>query len=254
MEWCDRNRLQLNVAKCKFISFNVKRNPLLTTYYIGDTPLEQVYQVNDLGVTLDSKLKFNLHVDNIFRKSIRMLGFVTRITSTFNDIRCLKLLYNSLIRSHLEFQTPSWSPYQSTYKHKLERVQKKFTRHLYYKQLRPYEDYDSRLAQLDMIRLEDRRKYFDICHLHSIIHNPSLTQLSTQIIYRNHPRSDRRQHLFRTSPTRTYYGRMTDPLARITRLFIGEFNAFAILTISHERLKTALLDYLRLNQMQRTNI
>lgn len=56
-EWCDRNRLKLNIGKCKFISFNAKRNPLLTTYYINDTPLEQVGQISDLGVLLDSKLK-----------------------------------------------------------------------------------------------------------------------------------------------------------------------------------------------------
>lgn len=252
-EWCDRNELRLNIGKCKFISFNIKRNPLMTTYYINDAPLEQVTQVNDLGVLLDSKLKFNLHVDNIFRKSIRMLGFVSRIASNFSNIRCMKLLYNSLIRSHLEFQTPSWSPYQSTYKHKIERVQRKFTRHLYYKQYLPYEDYDSRLARLDMIRLEDRRKYFDNCHLHSIIHNPSLTELSSQINYRNNARGDRRQRLFRLSPKRTYYGMMTDPVARITRLYINEFDEIEILIIPQNRLKTSLLDYLKLNQLQNAN-
>lgn len=252
--WCRTNKLSLNTQKCKFISFTAKRIPLPTTYNIDGTPLEQVTSINDLGILLDSKLKFNLHIDNIYRKSLKMLGFLIRVTSKFSDPNCLQLLYNSLVRSNLEFQTQTWSPYQSTFKQRLERIQRKFTRLLFFKTFRPYADYNSRLVELGMISLEDRRKYFDISLLHATIHNPALTPLSDQLLYRHYPRSDRRpRQLFRISPTRTYYGRMTDPIARAIRLFNNEFGEIDIIRITHRGLKTTLLQHLNFNLRHQTN-
>lgn len=252
--WCKQNKLHLNISKCKFISFTVNRNPLNVTYHIDSTALEQVTVVNDLGILIDSKLKFTQHIDNIFRKSLKMLGFIFRVTYKFTNVKCLKLLYTSLVRSHLEFQTQTWTPYQSTYKHKLERVQKKFTRQLYYKLYLPYDEYDARLIEFGMLKLEDRRKYFDIRLLHSIIHSPSLMQLSSQLVYRdNERREGRRRDLFRISSSRTYYGMMTDPLTRITRLFNNEFGSIDILHITINRLKTILLQYLTLSQLSAIN-
>lgn len=252
-DWCKLNRLKLNIDKCKFISFTLKRNPHNAIYYIDSTPLEQVYVVKDLGILIDSKFKFNYHIDHIFRKSLKMLGFIFRVTSKFTNSNCLKLLYNSLVRSHLEFQTPTWTPYQSTYKHKLERVQRKFTRHLYYKLYIPYTDYNSRLIELRMLSLADRRKFYDIRFLHSILHNNSLTQLFAQLNFRQYTRNIRNRRLFRLSPTRTYYGRMTDPVARLARLFNNEFESIDILHISYDRLKITLLDYLTLNRISTAN-
>lgn len=240
-KWCKVNLLPLNASKCKFIAFSTRRNPFRAEYRIESTTLDQVYEISDLGIIIDSKLKFKTHCDTIFRKALKMLGFVMRMTEKFIDVRCLMLLYNSLIRSQLEYLSPIWSPYQLTYKHKIERIQKKFTRYLFFKLHIPYMEYKDRLKILEMISLEDRRQYFDMCLLHSIIHNQTLRPLSLQLSFRNVNKPNRNRFLFALPAARTYYGLMVDPVARLQRIFNFNFGEINIRFIPLKGLKLLLL-------------
>ena len=51
--WCQRNRLFLNINKCKVMSFHRKRWPVLFDYSIDNISLEKVYEMRDLGVIFD---------------------------------------------------------------------------------------------------------------------------------------------------------------------------------------------------------
>src|SRR5450759_2383220 len=90
--------------------------------------LERVSSICDLGVTIDSKLRFNEHVSIMTAKAFSVLGFIRRHASEFTDIHALKTLYCSLVRSILEYAAPIWSPYHVTHILTIERVQKRFVR------------------------------------------------------------------------------------------------------------------------------
>lgn len=98
-----------------------------------------------------------------------------------------------------------------------------------------------------MLRLEDRRKYFDICLLHSTIHNPFLSQLKSQLNFRPNYADARRRCPFRLSPTRTLYGRMRDSVERAATVFNNEFDSIDIMNITLNRLKSQVLLGLTLN-------
>lgn len=133
VEWSNDNKLHFNVAKCSVMSFTRARTPLSYQYKVEDVPMQRVSQVRDLGVVFSQELTFREHINKICKKAYRNLGFVLRQSQGFTNITTLRVLYDALVRSHLEHSAFIWAPHEAKYSVMLERIQNKFTRHLYYK-------------------------------------------------------------------------------------------------------------------------
>lgn len=159
VSWCEKNYLKLNVNKCKKMVFYKRQVPFHTEYKISGATLESVLKFNDLGVVFDKDLSFNSHVDQIVAKSLRLLGFIKRNTRHMTDTRAISLLYNSLIRSILEYCSIIWSPIYQCHINRLERVQNKFAKYLLYKHRFPYYDlsYETRILMCGLKSLEARQ-------------------------------------------------------------------------------------------------
>jgi hypothetical protein len=79
-EWCEVNVLELNVGKCKSITFSRLRHPIEFSYMLGGNILDRVDSINELGVMMDSKMSFTEHIDVTVGKALAMLGFVRRLS------------------------------------------------------------------------------------------------------------------------------------------------------------------------------
>lgn len=101
--WCIYNRLKINIDKCAQISFTRRKKPLKYNYSLDNHELSLVSSIKHLGIILSSDLSFSDHISFIYKKSMRMLGFIKRQCWDFKNIQCLKTLYCSLIRSNLEY-------------------------------------------------------------------------------------------------------------------------------------------------------
>lgn len=172
-KWCKDNCIKLNSNKCLHIKFTRKLKPLNTSYYIDEIRLREEGIVKDLGITLDSKLTYLPHIDDIVKRASRMLGFVIRNGKVFKNSRTKILLYNSLVRSILEYCSTVWRPHYSTHILRLERVQKRFLWHLAYsdgyaKKLPSYAD---RAKHFKISVLNQRRDILDIAFLFKILRN-----------------------------------------------------------------------------------
>ena len=78
-------------------------------------------------------------------------------------------LYTTYVRPKLEHNTPIWSPNLIKDIHKIEKVQKNFTRFAFKKCNIPYSSYSNRLYQLNIKSLEYRRIYFDLIFMFKIL-------------------------------------------------------------------------------------
>lgn len=97
------NQLQLNVKKCVITSFTTKTSSaILHPYAIDGEILCRKREVRDVGITFDSKLKFNHHVEKICSKARQMYGFITRVEKEFKKPETMKLLYCSLVLAILK--------------------------------------------------------------------------------------------------------------------------------------------------------
>lgn len=155
--WCKINLLHLNVAKCKMVTFTHSSSHLIYNYNIANINLTRVNEIKDLGITFTSTLSFNRHFDLICAKANSMLGFLIRSMKEFNNPRVFVCLYQSLVRSQLEYASCVWSPRYSDHIKRIESVQKRFL--IFY--ARKTGGFDRRLPWWENVR--NLPSYVDSC-------------------------------------------------------------------------------------------
>lgn len=181
--WCEHNFLDLNIGKCKTISFSKKKGLLRFNYYIRTHSLDRVSTVTDLGIMFDDRMSFIPHINRTVNKAYRMCGFVIRQCQQFTNFPAIILLFNSLSRSILEYGSIIWAPTYQCHINQLERVQKNIVKFLMFKlNLHSYEiSYPMRLSMLGMESLELRRVNADKIFMFKLFNNavdcPSLLGL-----------------------------------------------------------------------------
>lgn len=170
-EWCSDNLMNLNIKKCLHIKFSRNLNIIPSSYKIDEQLLEEVNCIRDLGVLLDAKLTFVPHMENIIGRSSKVLGFVIRNGKVFRSPATKILLYNSLVRSILEYSSPVWRPHYAIHTLRLERVQKRFLWHLVYSEglARKLKSYSDRLFFFKMLPLAKRMDLLDMMFLYKIL-------------------------------------------------------------------------------------
>lgn len=170
-------------------------------------------------------------------KAYKMLGFITRITKEFTDIKCIKLLYNALVRSQLEYCTSVWFPHTKKQIHNIERVQKSFTRHIFFRIREPYAPYEVRLSHQHMNTLEQRRVYFDMCVLHYVLNDNFIFEENFVLRNSNYP--NRSNITFIPPNKRLNYGKYC-PSTRIQTTYNDLFDNFNPINDSKNRFKKTL--------------
>jgi len=118
----------------------------------------------DLGVYISSNLNSSEHCYELvgcYYKAKKMLGLVKR-TVKHKILDLMVRLYESLVRSHLEYCSPVWNPHYVKDKLLLDKVQRRFTR--LFDDLKKLE-YNKRLRKLKLWRLEERRNCADLNEL-----------------------------------------------------------------------------------------
>ena len=122
--WSQKWQLHLNTAKCKFPCISNKRSPYSFPYSLNNQPLEWVSKYKYLGVCINSTLSWSDHITATTHKATRILNLLRR-TMYQCIISSKKMAVNALVRPHLDFCAPVWSPHLSKDKLALEKVQKR---------------------------------------------------------------------------------------------------------------------------------
>ena len=166
--------MQLSIEKCFQMNFSLKRSLNISfDYSINNKSLSIVKEMKDLGVYFTTNLNFSLHISKIVKKSYQMLGFMKRVTRGFTDKRTFNTLYNSLVRSRLDYCCQVWSPTGQTAINKLESVQKRYLKYLCYKQRVMYYNYDypTVCSLFNFTTLKSRRECSDFVFLNKMFQN-----------------------------------------------------------------------------------
>ncbi|XP_005102398.1 uncharacterized protein LOC101854880 [Aplysia californica] len=125
--WSDAWQLRFNAEKCKVMYIGKNRNPCeykMTSK--GERITLESVSVSlekDLGVNIDSDLKFSKHVSIQVNKANNLLALIRR-GFTMLDKVSLSTLYKSMIRPHLEYGNVVWYPRLKGDEEQLEKVQR----------------------------------------------------------------------------------------------------------------------------------
>ena len=75
-----------------------------------DIPLRATELVKDLGMLIDKRMSFILHINRLICNVRRVMGYIFRNSREFRNIQTLKLLYNAFVWSRMEFGMLVWNP------------------------------------------------------------------------------------------------------------------------------------------------
>ena len=126
--WLNANRLALNISKTNFVIFAAKNKPMQNvTILINKKAIQQAQYVKYLGVLIDSQLTFKQHIASVVKKVSRVTGLMYRIRNCV-DNQTLKMIYYSLIYSHLLYGIPIWGNADDVHISPLYILQKKAIR------------------------------------------------------------------------------------------------------------------------------
>ena len=110
-DWLSVNKLSLNVPKSKYMIFHSPHKKLdenhIPEIYINNTPITRTTDFNFLGLIINDTVKWDSHINYISGKISRVLGVMKRI-KRFVPLNVLKLIYCSLISSHLNYGVVAW--------------------------------------------------------------------------------------------------------------------------------------------------
>ena len=163
-EWANIWQLTFNPLKCQVLKIGKTYHPDINiNYYMHQSEnviseLENVLKIKDLGVVTDENLVYKDHIESVTAKANKMWGIIRR-TFTNLDKNGLLVLYKTMVRSHLEFAAPVWSPHYWYQVEALETVQRRATKMM--PGLKDV-DYENRLKELDLPSLVYRRIRGDV--------------------------------------------------------------------------------------------
>ena len=180
--WAEKMQMSFNLGKCHIMHLG-STNPhqQYVMYKTSDTitkpksisynliihPLETVSYEKDLGIIVDDKLKFTEHISHKLSIANKMIQ-VIRHTFKHLSPETFKKLYISLVRPHIEYGTPVWSPLHKKDIIRIEKMQRRATRMVPSLRQLPYND---RLRELQLPTLHYRRIRQDLIFLYNITQN-----------------------------------------------------------------------------------
>ena len=119
---------------------------------------------------MSSDLSVSQHCHNISVRALQRVGMLFRAMNT-KDWRMLVKAYKVFVRPVLESNTVVFSPHLKKDIECIERVQRHFTRRLFFRCFHQHPPYNERCEKLDLESLESRRVKFDLVMCYNIMHN-----------------------------------------------------------------------------------
>jgi ribosomal protein L29 len=159
-EWSNKWLLRFNAKKCAVVHLGYKNER--RKYEMKGEPENTVLAESDcekdLGVFVDSKLKFDTHCQKAANKGNRLVGLVRRAFKHL-DKDMMTQIIKGLIRPQLEYGNVAWSPLYKKEAVLLENVQRRATRLV--PELKNME-YEDRLKAMNLPSLTYRRHRGDM--------------------------------------------------------------------------------------------
>ena len=175
-DWLTVNKLQSHPAKTKMMvigsryNLDFKVSDLRSNIRINNNVVLPVFSQKCLGIYLDERLAFDVHIENLCKKICSGIGVLRRI-KPFVPKDCLLKLYKSLIQPYFDYCSPLWDTCDKTLKDNLQTLQNRAARII------SGAEYDIRskdiLKNLQLDSLNVRRKKLKSVFLYKVLNGIS---------------------------------------------------------------------------------
>ena len=109
VSWCARHSLQLNVSKTKDMIFDFRKNVYShSAIEISGESVERVSDYKYLGVTVNERLDWSVHAENVLSKVNQRMYFVRKLNYFGIDKVLVSLFYRAAVQSLFSFCVIAW--------------------------------------------------------------------------------------------------------------------------------------------------
>ena len=123
----DANKLILNTGKTNCMIFGTRHiGTIDLKLHYRNEEIIKVQNIKFLGIYLDDKLSWNYHINDLCKKLSKNIGVLYRLQ--FLPQKILKLLYYSLVFSHLNYCNMIWGFTSKTNLNRIHKLQKRVVR------------------------------------------------------------------------------------------------------------------------------
>ena len=174
--WSRDNNMSLHDHKFELLTHSLIKKPIselpfseeyFTYHTLTGQLIEPSLLVRDLGINISSDLSWTPHINIICDAARQLTAWILSVFSDRSETVMITL-YQSLIRSKLEFCSPLWSPSKISDIQTLEGVQRHFTSRITgLSNL----NYHERLNKLNLMSLQRRRERYIIITMFKILHD-----------------------------------------------------------------------------------
>ena len=119
--------MDIQPTKCGIMHVGNK-NPKTDYTFNGET-LPVISSVRDLGVEITDKLSFEKHIEKII-KSANVKSNMIHRTFKNKTPSFMMQMFNTFVRSKLEYASQIWSPHHINLINRIESVQRRFTKRI----------------------------------------------------------------------------------------------------------------------------
>ena len=159
IQWCNNNRLTLNIGKTKHMIIGPTLNENLVVQnnlHYNNKKIDIVSEYNYLGIELDNKLTMENHINKSVCKANKKLYMIYKLRKCLSK-KTTSLLYKQLVRPHLEYCDFLIDSSLKKHVDKFDRVQKRALRIINYGP-GPKRTYTETMREFDVQQLLARRK------------------------------------------------------------------------------------------------
>ena len=155
--WCCANRLSINISKTNLMLFSNILTPLdIADVFINKIKIEYASSIRFLGVIIDDKLKFNLHINEITKKISKNSAILYKLRQYLPENTLLSV-YRSIIECYINYCNLIFGNAALTHISPLVIAQKKAVRIV--ANLPPRSHTNSIFLRLKLLKVHDFFKY-----------------------------------------------------------------------------------------------
>ena len=170
-QWSVWNFMSFNVKKCKITKITKKTQPLISSFSLDNSGLEEVEEFKDLGIFTNQHLSWNPHIYYVVSKANSVLGLIKRTCKGLDDLTTLHFPYITALWFARTWNTVWWcGSGGGSGSGSGPRIQKEILINWKgYREEQQNDPYDIRLKRLNLMSLHKRRLLTDVTFSYKVL-------------------------------------------------------------------------------------
>lgn len=178
--WCKHNKMIISIPKTKSMLITTRqkhqKNLPPLQLLLDNNPIEQVKEHRLLGITIDDKLSWVPHINNVCKTLQRNLFLLSKLKHLV-DCNGRKLFFHAFIKSHCDYISNIWDGSNEVH---LKKVISLYRRGV--KLTQPgCNSTDEKFDQLKLLPLTKQHEFNKLVLMHKIVHGKSPAYLRSLI-------------------------------------------------------------------------